>query len=118
MAVRKSSWLSLYAVIALLFAVFVAPAVDAAACASEGPIAAAHMVTDQVEVDNASSGDSEERGGNHGVCSHGHCHHGSVGRISSGTDTFSITLSEDRTPFVDDALPSYASEGLKRPPKA
>lgn len=118
MAAKRSSWLSLYAVIALLVAVFVAPAVDAAACAPEGSIAAAHMADDHAVADSGDKDDAGERGGDHGLCSHGHCHHGSAGRIDSSPVTVKLTLGEDRPPFTDDYLPSYASEGLKRPPRA
>lgn len=117
MAAKRSSLLSLYAVIALLFAVFVAPAVDAAACAPEGSLAAAHMIDDHAQ-DSAGKDDAGERGGDHGLCSHGHCHHGSAGRVDSTPETVRMTLSEERPPFVDDYVPSYAIEGLKRPPRA
>lgn len=117
MAVRKSSWLSLHAVIAL-FAVFLAPAVDAAACAPETTVITAHMVDTLATSDNDDRDDAGERNGEHGVCSHGHCHHGSTGPVDSSTETVKLTLSEERPPFVEDYQPSYASEGLKRPPKA
>lgn len=118
MAAKRSSWLSLYAVIALLVAVFVAPAVDAAACAPEASVATAHMVNDHVVDGNGDKDDAGERGGDHGLCSHGHCHHGSAGRIDSSAAPLQLTLSENRLTFTDDYLPSIAAEGLKRPPKA
>lgn len=117
MAAKRPSWLSLYAVIALMIAVFVAPSVDAAACGPEASIAAAHMVDTHPVADEGDKGDVGEPG-DHGLCSHGHCHHGSAGRLDSSAATVKLTLGEDRPPFTDDYLPSYASEGLKRPPKA
>ncbi len=118
MGAKRSSWLSLYAVIALLVAVFIAPAVDAAVCASDAPIAAAQMADNYAVSDSGNNDDADERSGDHGLCSHGHCHHGSTGRVDSSAETVKLTLGEDRPLFTDDYLPSYASEGLKRPPKA
>ncbi|GAD58254.1 hypothetical protein [Brevundimonas abyssalis] len=109
--------MSLYAVIALLVAVFVAPTVDAAACAPEASFAAAHMVDDHSS-DGASEDDAGERGGDHGLCSHGHCHHGGAARVDTASEAVRMTLSEERPPFVDDSAPSGAIEGLKRPPRA
>lgn len=118
MGAKRSSWLSLYTVIALLVAVFLAPAVDAAVCASDAPIAAAQMADDYAVSDSGDNDDADERSGDHGLCSHGHCHLCSAGPINSSAETVKPTLSENRPPFTDDYLPSYASEGLKRPPKA
>lgn len=117
MAAKRSSWLPLYAVIALLIAVFVAPSVDAAVCAIEAPVAAAHMADDHATQDENDDDDAGERGGSHGLCSHGHCHHGGFGRIDSNPEPVTIVVTGARAPLVDDSLVSYASEGLKRPPR-
>ncbi|MBX3476246.1 MAG: hypothetical protein KF910_01440 [Brevundimonas sp.] len=104
--------------IALLIAVFAVPSVDAAVCATEGPAAASHVVDNHVSEEGAAGDEADDRGGGHGLCSHGHCHHGSVGRVDSSPETVKLTVTKGRSPFVDDNLTSYASEGLKRPPRA
>lgn len=117
MAAKRSSWLPLYVVIALVIAVFAAPSVDAAVCATEAPIAAAHAGDDLSLQTKSGNDGANERGDSHGICSHGHCHHGGAGRVDAGSEALKLVVGEALAPIVDDSLTSHVSERLKRPPR-
>lgn len=109
----NAPWLPLRAVMALLIAVFLAPALDAAVCADELPVVAEH-VADQSHPES-----SEDQGGaDHAICGHGHCHHGNAARLDSTAEPLMPMSVGERPPFLHHGLASSAAEGLKRPPRA
>jgi hypothetical protein len=116
MVARRQPLAPLYAVIALLIAVFVAPAVDAAVCAPE-PLAI-HAAADHSQDGDHAQDDDGARDVDHGLCSHGHCHHVSVERPAPWTEHAVATPGEDPPPIANERRPSVAAEGLKRPPRA
>ncbi len=110
---------NLFAALMLVIAVFVvAPAADAATCAPDAAIA--HQTMDMAHgqngehVQDGSKGDHDRMGGE----IHGHCHH--PGERPSGGD-FNIArpqVQASRYILRDDSTVSFASDGLKRPPRS
>jgi hypothetical protein len=100
------------ALVAMLFALFVvSPAMNAVACAVE--MDPAHVSA------SADRGETHKSGGDamHGAGGHSHCHHGlkepSEFHVSSAMG-FAPVL---QAPTVNDRSPSFAPEGLMRPPR-
>lgn len=104
---------NLFAALTLVIAALVlAPAVDAATCAPDAAIAHQTLTTEHAQ---DGSKDSHDRMGGE---IHGHCHHPGE-RPSSGD--FSIAKPQaqaSRYILRDDSTVSFASDGLKRPPRS
>lgn len=102
----------LFAVMSLLFAVFiVAPTADASACAPEVPEL-------QQSLHAHSDNDVGNGVGDLGTCAHGHCHHTASERnASQDPDTVlqSPLLRQIRP--VNDLRDSRTPDGLMRPPR-
>ncbi len=114
MGLSMTRFMKMLAALSLLIAVFVVvPSVDAATCVPEMP--SAHQVADH----HPSSGDHNERGADHGTCSHGHCHSAASARtavIDYAATVHPVRRVHDRP--RDDVAVSHPSDGLKRPPRA
>lgn len=104
----------LFAALTLVIAAFIiTPVTDAAACAPEPPTI--HQVIDH----DPRAGDHNSPGGDQGLCAHGHCHHTASERHP--TRDFILVgppahVQHDRP--LDDRVVSFASDGLKRPPRS
>lgn len=101
------------ALIALFVAVLVlVPSIDAVACSAE------LEPTHAAQVMEGDTGDGEDIGSPHGVCSHGHCHHaGTALRATQDFDASSSLEGRSRALIGDDLLSSRVPEGPERPPR-
>ncbi|MEQ7154109.1 hypothetical protein [Brevundimonas aurifodinae] len=101
------------ALIALFVAVLVlVPSIDAVACSTE------LEPTHAAQVMEGDTGEGEDIGSAHGVCSHGHCHH--VSTPLGGTqelDTSAWLEGRSRAIIGDDLLSSRVPAGPERPPR-
>nr|WP_314429122.1 hypothetical protein [uncultured Brevundimonas sp.] len=101
------------ALVAMLFALFVvSPAMNAVACAVE--MDPAHVSA------SADKGEAHRSGGDamHGAGGHSHCHHGLKEPSELQVSSAMVFAPVSQTPDVDDRSPSFAPEGLIRPPRA
>lgn len=98
------------------------PAADAAACAPEPLIAAAHLQADASTSALADADQAPNSGGDHKgeACAHGHCHHqGQVVAPPFGKPTTVWPPSATKRLFVADRAPPGAEPTLlQRPPRA
>lgn len=101
---------NLFAALMLVIAAFlIAPAVDAAVCAPD-TVVTAHQ---SVDSDNSRHGDQGDQGGD----IHGHCHHPAERQSSGDLHVAAPQLRDDRHPLRDESGASLAPDRLKRPPR-
>ena len=110
---------NLFATLTLVIAALVlAPAADAATCAPDAAIA--HQALDMAHGQNSQhvqdgSKDNHDRMGGE---IHGHCHHPGERQTSGDLIIAKPQVQACRYVLRDDSTVSFASDGLKRPPRS
>ncbi|WP_427788806.1 hypothetical protein [Brevundimonas diminuta] len=98
---------NLFAAVMLVIAAFmVAPAVDAAVCGPDTVIAAHQSI-------DADDSNHDDQGGD----IHGHCHHPAERQSSGDLHVAAPLLTGDRHPLRDESGASLIPDRLKRPPR-